>query len=282
MWCNFRAYFLAVSTLLVPWLATEASASPWVVVDLRGSAQLTSEGTRRSLHKGDELTPGSILSSDPGSRVAIFQDGNAVVLLGGSSVELPGPTGNSGLTRVIQKFGQVIFDITQRPNKHFQVDTPYLIAGVKGTRFAVTVDETQGELTVLEGIVEVSTSDGDDATDVLPGRSATVRQDTQGSVQVSQTPAADNQFWGRRTHLLDAVPEQAEAVEKTNSGSNGNGNSGSNGNGNSGSNGNGNSGSNGNGNSGSNGNGNSGSNGNGNSGSNGNGNSGSNGNGHSG
>ena len=57
---------------------------------------------------------------------------------------------------VVQNSGSVVYRVDGRTNKHFQVVTPYLVAGVKGTTFRVTVREGLAAVTVEEGRVEVA------------------------------------------------------------------------------------------------------------------------------
>jgi len=60
------------------------------------------------------------------------------------------------LTRIFQRFGTLMFQVDKRMVKHFQVDTPFLHAVVKGTTFTVSVDAGGAAVHVTEGLVEVT------------------------------------------------------------------------------------------------------------------------------
>jgi hypothetical protein len=190
------------------------------------------------------------------------------------------------MTTVMQAYGTVTVEAERRNIQHFSIQTPYLAAIVKGTRFTVVSDETQSNVAVSRGLVQVQDYEHDRATDISPGQTATVGQDialeVTGSGPLAPTVTLDGV-------LVAAVPDSQDVSgdatdrqgngqvgsDNANGGNHGNGNAGGSGNGNSGDNGNGNSNSGGNGNgNGNSGNGNAGGNGNGNNGDHGNGNNG--------
>ena len=82
--------------------------------------------------------------------------------------------------------GSALYRIGKQQKPHFQVDTPYLAAVVKGTTFTVTVDGNDATVSVSEGLVEVSTPDRSDVEFVRPGFTATVSQDHRGEVVVEK------------------------------------------------------------------------------------------------
>jgi hypothetical protein len=175
---------------------------------------------------------------------------------------------------------------------HFAVQTKFLAAVVKGTKFTVKVGDLDAEVAVERGKVQVRDTARNELVDVDPGQAAGAGRDQQlqisGAGQFSPIKKYSGTALTAEVTTLAAVDDPkrnvAGRLKQENAGnatntpggepSNGskNGKSGSNGIGNSSSSGTGNSSSNGNGNSGNNGNGNSSNNGNGNSGNNGNGN----------
>ena len=57
--------------------------------------------------------------------------------------------------------------------KHFEVETPYLAAVVKGTQFSVTVNANSTSVNVKRGQVEVSDFRSGQIARVMPGQVAT-------------------------------------------------------------------------------------------------------------
>ena len=210
-------------------------------------------------------------------------------------------------TEVNQQVGEIVLEIEKRQKPHTTVQTPFLAAVVKGTRFTVKVGEANAAVAVDQGVVEVTGFKTSERSNLTAGQSAAVTeagmsveggaqqpavtralfsfQSIKASFAFRDTPAVDTRSNGARAaQAIDAaISKKAEAAKNNQqaksdrgagagtetSSTSDKGKSGGNGNGNSGGNGNGNSGGNGNGNSGGNGNGNSGGNGNGNSGGNG-------------
>ena len=69
--------------------------------------------------------------------------------------------------------------------KHFQVETPYLAAVVKGTQFRVTVDKDDSRVDVLRGQVEVIDFKSGQFTQVFPSQSARVSAQGTGGLSLS-------------------------------------------------------------------------------------------------
>jgi hypothetical protein len=63
--------------------------------------------------------------------------------------------------------------VEKRNVKHFEVETPYLAAVVKGTQFSVTVSATGTRVDVRRGQVEVSDFKSGQIAQVMPGQTAT-------------------------------------------------------------------------------------------------------------
>ena len=78
-------------------------------------------------------------------------------------------------TTIIEQAGSILIKAEKRNVKHFQVETPYLAAVVKGTQFRVDVGQKGSRVEVLEGKVEVSDFKTGQFALVLPGQRAQVR-----------------------------------------------------------------------------------------------------------
>ena len=71
-------------------------------------------------------------------------------------INLPTENKDGMTTTVTQQAGTILLEVERQNVKHFEVDTPYLAAVVKGTQFQVTVDGVGSHATVLRGQVEVA------------------------------------------------------------------------------------------------------------------------------
>lgn len=130
---------------------------PWTVSKISGKALVTesSEITSRPLLRGEVLNTGDRIETGEDGNVVVKRGKQSILVAANSSFEIVA-TESSLLTRIYQSFGTLMFQVDKRPEKHFQVNTPYLHAVVKGTTFTVNVDEGGATVHVTDGLVEVS------------------------------------------------------------------------------------------------------------------------------
>lgn len=125
---------------------------------------------------------------------ATFTRGNETVEVGtNTQIQIFDTGAKEPFTTVKQYFGSVSVEAEVEQVQHFAVQTPYLAAVVKGTRFTVTSGETGASVSVRRGHVAVE--DILDHTQVLlsVGQSASVDRVTTGSAMVVSGEAAEPQ-----------------------------------------------------------------------------------------
>lgn len=225
----------AVGTAALVWLllAAVAAADEWVVDRLRGQVLVKTNGVWQELARGDAVSDDSPIKSLEGTRVTFARGVERIELSGATEIRIFDREGEL-MTTVMQAYGTVTVEAERRNIQHFSVQTPYLAAIVKGTRFTVVSDETQSNVAVSRGLVQVQDYEHDRATDISPGQTATVGDDialeVTGFGPVAPTVTLDGV-------LVAAVPNGQDVSDDTTTQGNGNsnnkGNSGGNGNGNS-------------------------------------------------
>lgn len=72
--------------------------------------------------------------------------------------------------------GSLLFKVEKRASQHFEVETPYLAAVVKGTTFSVSVDGEASAVHVVEGAVEVKALATGQVGLIKPGYTAVVSE----------------------------------------------------------------------------------------------------------
>ncbi|MCB9993026.1 MAG: FecR domain-containing protein [Hyphomicrobiaceae bacterium] len=287
-----RNYFAFALMALLAFMPGLAMADDWIADQLRGNVLIYSNGDWVQLQRGDVVSDDRYIRTMGSGRVTFLRGNETIEMAGNTQMRIVDSNGRQ-FTTVIQDFGSVSIEAEVQNVQHFAVETPFLAAVVKGTRFTVTVGDEDASVAVERGLVQVNDHMHDMSTFIPAGQRVKVMQghgmQVTGSGQRYMF-VADNGDMLTPQEADDKVRGDANnnargngnsdfgiAQGNANPGSGNNGNSGNGGNGNSGNgnssnsnsgNGNGNSS---NGNSGNNGNGNSG-NGNGNSGNNGNGN----------
>jgi len=95
---------------------------------------------------------------------------------------------------------------TRADGRTFSVETQYLVATVKGTRFDVTTTEGGAAVSVTEGLVSVRSPGSSDGVDVTPGNTAVVSAADGGAPMVGPTPA------GGSPAAIEAVKAQSASA----------------------------------------------------------------------
>ena len=259
---------IALQTALFLALALPAAAGDWVANRLRGTVEHFVHGHWIPLFRGELVLDGAQVRTGQDGRVDLVRGAEVIALEPGTRIELHEGQGN--VTSVEMASGTLTADVERRNVQHFSVQTTYLAAIVKGTRFTISVGGGTAQVSVNRGTVQVQDTINDLVADIVRGQEAQVSPDSPLEIGGPGAVAVYT-FEGERVVNGTAdVPadDQGRPENASNGGNNGNGgNSGNGGNGGNGGNNddNGNNGNNGNsGNSGNGGNnGNSGNNGNG-------------------
>lgn len=130
----------------------------WTISEATGGVTIVTNGLSKTANRNDELQAGDIVTTAANARAVIVREGEYVMVAPNSRIEIA-ETEQSGITQIIEGFGNAVYSIRKKLTPHFEVRTPYLAAVVKGTTFSVTVDENGASVQVVEGAVEVSTLD---------------------------------------------------------------------------------------------------------------------------
>lgn len=159
---------IALFTVMVVGLAAAQTTSPQPTTLSAGSAQITDfkgavvlhspQGQTLAAQRGLVLLPDSVIETAKGSVLLILQDGSQVLVKGHSNVVLKNPSEGKGnfLELLI---GNILAKVQKRlgSNPSFRMGTPTAVITVRGTRFAVEVNnKRRTTVEVYEGIVDVA------------------------------------------------------------------------------------------------------------------------------
>ena len=147
----------------------------WSVNDLSGDAFLTtSAGEQTPLWEGAILNPGYNIRTGQNGQVLLVRDQETILIASNSVVGIPTHATEGISTTIDQWAGSIVLTVAKRNYVHFEVDTPYLAAVVRGTRFRVTVNKDAASVNVLRGQVEVTDFKSGQFVIVKPGQAAEV------------------------------------------------------------------------------------------------------------
>jgi len=189
-----RALLLAILALFAlavgPASPRAADPATWLVATSSGGVLVANDGIDLvSLHEGQEVRPGSRIRTLDDGRAVLRRGDDLITLWPNSEIVIP-PTQPEFGTRLMQTIGDALYKVTRGAAPHFEVDTPYLAAVVKGTTFAVSSDASGSAVRVVEGRVSVRNVGDGQASFVGAGQVGRVRAARGFGVQVEADDAA--------------------------------------------------------------------------------------------
>ncbi len=161
-----------------------------VVVDARGDVRVTMRGEARAVQAGTIVElPATIRTGRDGS-IELRQGATTVAVAPGTQLELPA-TANRGdsIDRLIQPLGNAFYNVGKRESRKLRVETPYLVAVIKGTQFNVAVQEDSTTISLFEGQLEVRAPDDSDVVDLNAGEIA-IRHASDKTIRVLRMDSA--------------------------------------------------------------------------------------------
>jgi hypothetical protein len=170
-----RRLLAVLATALI--MTGPALAADWVVMRLRGDVQIMVETDWAPLKRGDTVANEQTIRTLANGHAELQRDHEVVTLGSNTQVRMLQDIEN-GYTTVQQDFGRVEIDAEARRVKHFEVQTPYLAAVVKGTHFVVTSDGGGASVAVDRGAVAVHSVATERSTTISAGQMATVKRKT--------------------------------------------------------------------------------------------------------
>jgi hypothetical protein len=158
------------------WRVNKSSGDVWVTSPSVQPAALTGETV---LKAGDAIRTGR------NGRVLVTRGNEAILIAPNSVIAIPVAQKDASTTTIIQRAGSILLDVEKRNVKHFEVETPYLVAVVKGTQFNVSVGPNEARVDVVRGEVEVADFKSGQIASVRPGQTAAVTARGKGGLSLS-------------------------------------------------------------------------------------------------
>jgi hypothetical protein len=155
-------------------VAFAADGGDWTVSRSSGEVWLSgSDVQQASLKTEDVLKPGDTVRTGRTGRVLLKRGDEMILVSPNSVIGVPAQKKDGLSTTIMQQAGSILLDVEKRNVKHFEVETPYLAAVVKGTQFRVTVNAGKTTVDVVRGQVEVADFKSGQIAQVMAGQHAT-------------------------------------------------------------------------------------------------------------
>lgn len=154
--------------------ALAAENGAWSVSKSSGDVWMTTTGAQPiSLGKEEVLKPGDSIRTGRNGRVLLVRGEETIMVSPNSVIGLPAEKKEGLSTTIVQRAGTILLEVEKRNVQHFEVETPYLAAVVKGTQFRVSVNATSTSVNVLKGQVQVADFKSGQIAQVMSGQHAT-------------------------------------------------------------------------------------------------------------
>ena len=165
---------LTMALVLAASSACAADDGVWSVSKSSGEVWIATTGAEQvSLKQEEVLKPGDTIRTGRNGRVLLVRGEETILISPNSVIGLPTEKKDGLSTTIVQQAGSILLEVEKRNVKHFEVETPYLAAVVKGTQFSVTVSAASTSVDVRRGQVEVSDFKSGQIAQVMPGQVAT-------------------------------------------------------------------------------------------------------------
>jgi hypothetical protein len=159
--------------------------------------------------RGQTVEPLSLLRTGGRGRATLARHGDVILVDPRSELLLPDLTPRS---RIHQRSGSARYEVSGRSDDHFEVVTPYLVAGVKGTVFNVTVQDDFAAVSVAEGSVQVRSLQSGEVHDLFAGDLALV--DAHEGVLEIRRDAAGEELGERPSRQARRARKDAERLAR--------------------------------------------------------------------
>lgn len=188
--------------------ASAADDGIWSVRKSSGEVWLATSGAQQvSLNQEETLKPGDTIRTGRNGRVLLVRGEETISISPNSVVGVPADKKEGLSTTIIQQAGSILLEVEKRNVKHFEVETPYLAAVVKGTHFSVTVGAGSTKVGVLRGQVEVSDFKTGQIAQVMPGQVATAFEHGKPGLSLSGSGTLNPIEQGKpRASTIERVP----------------------------------------------------------------------------
>lgn len=158
-------------------VAAQLPGGHWTVAEADGATLLTDiwgPGQRQyQASRGQPVMAGTTVVTSEEGHAVLVRRGDVITVFANSVVTIPDEPDGQRLS-VVQSLGKLLFRMETRESRNFEVRTPFLVAAVKGTVFAVDVQEAGATVDVTEGTVAVTPASGGDSQLVGAGWTAKV------------------------------------------------------------------------------------------------------------
>jgi hypothetical protein len=185
------------------WQVARSTGDVWIVSPSTQPVSLSAQVVVRS---GDKIQTG------PTGRILLVRGTESILIAPNSVVSLPKDKGSQATT-ILHQAGSIARDLEKKEIDHFEVETPFLAAVVKGTRFEVSINRYGADVRVLDRKVSVSDHHTGQFALVSAGQLASVSASDKGGLRLEGSgPLPVVNLGAPRKSHLERVPVPAKGL----------------------------------------------------------------------
>ena len=155
-----------------------------VVTDVTGTVNVSTAGVPTAIDVSSTLALPSRIVTGHDGMLGIRQARTSISIAPDSDIAIPAEAVDGNLiARLVQYRGNAFYDVAPREVSKLRVETPYLVAVIKGTQFNVAVQEDSTTISLFEGRLEIRTPDDSEVIQLNPGEIA-IRSRTDDAIRV--------------------------------------------------------------------------------------------------
>ena len=189
-----RAFLLSLAVLAAT--SGMVGAAGWVVSKVNQPAHYSVDSeTWLALSVGTTVPDRSWVRTGERGILLLEKDAESMLFKPGSLAEIASEFEGRPGTSIRQRSGALLLDVRTRDSAHTGVQTPFLAAVVKGTRFETRVGRWDAELEVQRGIVEVTHIRRGERIDLVAGQTARVGKSAALPIAFFGTGAKPESEW---------------------------------------------------------------------------------------
>ncbi len=167
-------------------LAHSQSSQDWMVSEAVEDVLVEhADSSASTAAVGDRLAVGSTITTSANGRAVLSRGDSSMTVSSNSEITLVSEASDTSRTTIRQKIGAILYKVEKQSDQHFEVETPYIVAVVKGTSFSVNVTDGATMTHVVEGAVEVTSLGSRETQLVHPGQTATVSSANDMRIEMS-------------------------------------------------------------------------------------------------
>ncbi|MHB0952866.1 MAG: FecR domain-containing protein [Allorhizobium sp.] len=155
--------------------AGAGQCAEWIAAKVSQPVQYTTDNaTWTTVEVGAKIPNKAVIVTGARGRLLLTRNKESITFQPNSLASLTTSGFFVRKTEIAAQYGSMLFDIETRNRPHTSVQTPFLAAVVKGTKFDVTVTRNKASVNVSRGLVEVTGFARGERAHVRPGQSVTV------------------------------------------------------------------------------------------------------------